>query len=1029
MNRLLRTAVAVAAFLQSAPMPGATEDPRSIEEFDDLKLRSIGPAVMGGRIDVVAAHEDRPWVLYVGAASGGVWKSVNMGTTWQPIFDGHETSSIGDIAIAPSDPEILWVGTGEPNNRQSSSFGYGVYRSEDGGVTFRHVGLERTGHIGQVVVHPRDPGLVYVAALGPLWAPGDERGVFRTRDSGKSWQKVLFVDEDTGTADLVMDPTNPDVLYAALYQRRRVPWGFSGGGMGAGLYKTTDGGDVWKKLENGLPKGSLGRVGVDLFRGDPRIVYAILEHKDEGGVYRSADRGESWAKVSSLNPRPMYYSHIFVDPTDVERIYVLGAEFFYSDDGGSTFVENEEMTPTYDVGVHGDHHSLWIDPKNSHHLVLGGDGGLYVSWDRGRHWDKVNNIPLAQFYSVAVDSDTPYNIYGGTQDNHSWFGPSATRTYIGILNQDWRQINFGDGMYQQADPTDGATVFTSSQGGNIVRLDRRTGDRKSIRPHGPDEDDEDDEDDYRFHWTSPILVSRHDPGVLYLGGNRLFTSRDRGDTWLASPDLTWNEDRDELPIMGSFPDDDTLSLHDGVQDWGTLTTIAESPFDASILYAGTDDGRFQLSRDGGKTFEALEGNLRGFDPRRATVSRVVASHASKGRAYVSFDRHQLGDFAPYLFVTEDFGRSFRAIDAGLPRLGWVNVVLEHPRNPDLLFAGTETGLYLSFDRGGKWARMSGKLPTVPVDDLVIHPRENDLVVGTHGRSIYVLDDVSALERHRVGGDEVELFDVRKATVFLPWKHESYGAQRQFVGENPEFGALITYRLARPAERIEIRIADAEGRLVRTLEGPAGSGFQRVAWDLRAEGPKDVPRGKGSLVPPGRYGVALIAGSERRESIVEVVLDPRVPIEPLEFEERYRFLQGVNELRARLQEGASRGTAVLAKLDPVKQYLASTESTELTELLESTRAKLEEARKPITLEGSSFRDPSLAVQARSLFGELEGSDVQQGTLHGPTPVQRERLRLLEAHSQEALQGMEDAIRTSLEELNSKLQTLGSVKITP
>jgi photosystem II stability/assembly factor-like uncharacterized protein len=1024
MNLLLRSAVAVAAFLQAAPMRGETEDPRSIEVFDDFHLRSIGPAVMGGRIDVVAAHEDRPWVLYIGAASGGVWKSVNMGTTWQSIFDGHETSSIGDIAIAPSDPEILWVGTGEPNNRQSSSFGYGVYKSEDGGATFQQMGLERTGHIGQVVVHPRDPGLVYVAALGPLWAPGGERGVFRTRDSGKSWERVLFVDQDTGAVDLAMDPKNPDVLYAALYQRRRVPWGFSGGGMGGGLYKTTDGGGVWKRLENGLPKGPLGRIGVDLFRSDPRIVYAIVEHKSEGGVYRSTDRGESWAKVSSVNPRPMYYSRIFVDPTDAERVYVLGSEFFYSDDGGITFVENEEMTPTYDVGVHGDHHTLWIDPKNSHHLVLGGDGGLYVSWDRGRHWDKGNNIPLAQFYSVAVDMEDPYNVYAGAQDNHSWFGPSATRNYVGILNQDWRQINFGDGMYQQADPTDGATIFTSSQGGNIVRLDRRTGDRKSIRPHAGA-----DEDDYRFHWTSPILVSRQKPGVLYLGGNRLFTSTDRGDTWLASPELTWNEDRDELPIMGSFPDEETLSRNDGVDDWGTLTTIAESPLDAGILYAGTDDGRVQVSRDGGKTFEALEGNVKGFDPKRSTVSRIVASHASKDRAYVSFDRHQLGDFAPYVFVTEDFGRSFRPLDAGLPRLGWVNVILEHPRNPDLLLVGTETGLFVSFDRGLEWLRMGGNFPTVPVDDLVIHPRDNDLVVGTHGRSIYILDDVTALERHRARGDAIELFDVRKSTVFLPWKHESYGAQRQFVGENPEFGALITYHLVQPAEGIEIQIADAEGGLVRKLGGPAGSGFQRVAWDLRAEGPKDVPRGRGPLVPPGRYGVSLVAGSERRESFVEVVLDPRLPIEPREFEERYRFLQGVNELRARLQEGASRGSAVLSKLEPMKQYFASGNDVALFELLESTRTKIEEARKPIALEGSSFRDPSLAVQAGSLFGELEGTDVQQGTLHGPTPVQHERLRLLEARSQEALRGLEDAIRTSLEELNSKLEALGPMRIIP
>jgi photosystem II stability/assembly factor-like uncharacterized protein len=1013
MNSLCFTAIA-ALLLASSSL--------SASELSDFRLRSIGPAVMGGRIDVVTAHEDHPSVVYFGAASGGVWKSVNMGTTWQPIFDRYETSSIGDIAIAPSNPDVIWVGTGEPNNRQSSSFGYGVYRSVDGGATFERVGLEESGHIGQVVVHPTDPRTAYVAALGPLWSAGGERGVFRTRDAGKNWQKVLSSNEDTGAVDLVMDPKNPDVLYAALYQRRRVPWGFSGGGPGGGIYKTLDGGDTWKKLEKGLPSGPLGRIGLDLFRGDPRIVYAIVEHKTEGGVYRSDDRGESFVKVSDLNPRPMYYSHIFVDPNDAERIYVLGADFFYSDDGGKTFVENTEMTPTYDVGVHGDHHSLWIDPRNSDHLMLGGDGGLYISWDRGRNWDKINNVPLAQFYSVAVDHEKPYNIFGGTQDNHSWFGPSATRNYIGILNGDWRQINFGDGMYQQADPEDAATVFTSSQGGAIVRLDRRTGDRKSIRPHGGE-----DEDEYRFHWTSPILVSRHRPGVLYLGGNRLFTSTDRGDTWTASPDLTWNEDRDELPIMGVFPDETTLSRNDGVDDWGTLSTLAESPLDASVLYAGTDDGRIQLSRDGGRSFTALEGNLEGFDPRRATVSRIVASHASPGRVYMSFDRHQLGDYAPYLFVSEDYGRSFRSIGGGLPRLGWINVVAEHPRNGDLLFVGTETGLYASLDRGGEWQRVTRNFPTVPVDDLVIHPRDNDLVVGTHGRSIYILDDVTALERHDTRSDGLQLFEPRKTTIFLPWKHESYGAQRPFVGENPAYGALITYRVARELDGVEIRIADARGSVVRVLSGPGKPGFQRVAWDLRAESPKDVPRGRGPLVPPGRYGVSLTAGSERRESFVEVALDSRLRIEAAELEDRFRFLQGLNGLRVRLQEGSSRASAVLARLDPVEEYLNSMGNTSLAELVASTRARIEDARKPLSLERSSFRDPTLAAHATRLFSELEGSEVQQGTLHGPTPVQRERFLLLEASGEKALQRMDSEIASSIDELNAKLQAVGPLQI--
>jgi photosystem II stability/assembly factor-like uncharacterized protein len=1000
----------------------AAEETRA-PDFDDLSFRSIGPAVMGGRIDAIAVDERDPSTIYVGTASGGLWKSTNMGTTWSPLFDDEETSSIGDVAMAPSDPDFLWVGTGEPNNRQSSTFGLGVYRSENGGESFERVGLENTEHIGKVVVHPREPGQVFVAALGPLWGSSEHRGVYRTLDSGKTWQKVLFVDENTGVSTLQMDPVNPDVLYAAAYQRRRTPWGFAGSGPGSGLLKTSDGGNEWRRLRDGLPEGPLGRIGLSIYRSDTRIVFAIVEHETEGGVYRSTDRGERWEKRSSHNPRPMYYSKIFVDPNDADRVYVLGSSFHVSDDGGRTFVENEGMSPTYDVGVHGDHHALWIDPSNSRHLVLGGDGGLYYSWDRGATWDKVNNIPLAQFYGIAVDMDEPYNVYGGAQDTHSWMGPSATRNYIGIVNSDWVQTNFGDGMYQQTDPTDPTIVYTESQGGNVVRLDRRTGDRKAIKPY-PKEG----EDDYRFHWTAPLLVSRHDPRVLYIGGNRLFVSEDRGDNWTASADLTWNEDRDELPIMGSVPNESTLSRHDGVSDWGTVTTIAESPASSAIVWVGTDDGRVQLSRDGGKTFESREGNLRALEPRRATVSRIVASHAAEGRAYLSFDRHQLGDFAPYLFVTEDFGESFRALGGGLPEKGWVNVVLEHPRNPELLFAGTETGLFVSFDRGASFARMTGNFPTVPVDDLAIHPRENDLVVGTHGRAFYILDDVEALERHRPGGDSIELFDVRKATVFLPWKHESYGAQRQFVGENPPFGALVTYRLAGASGDVSIRIEDSDGNPVRTLSGPSGDGFHRVVWDLRTESPEGVRRGRGPHVPPGRYRVELSVGSERRETTVDVAIDSRVDVGAAESRERFDFLVRTNALRSRLAAAASRAESLRKRIDAEKEVLSASDHAELRERMNEFVAEIEVKEKAVGGGPPSFQNPNLSARVGSLFGEIDGSGVQQGSLRGPTPTQQRRLLALEKEADDAMQKLDGAINGAVEELNERLQKIGALRIS-
>ncbi len=506
----------------------AVAESRDETILEGLKFRSLGPAVMGGRIDDIAVMESQPWIFYVGTASGGLWKTTNNGTTWESVFDGQSTSSIGDVTLSPTDPDIVWVGTGEPNNRQSSTFGDGVYKSTDGGKTWRHMGLRDTQSIGRIVIHPRNPDIAYVAALGHLWGANEERGVFRTTDGGESWEKMLYIDEDTGVVDLTMDSVNPQILYAASYQRRRTPWGFNGGGPGGGLHKTTNGGKTWTRLTRGLPKGDKGRIGVDLYRKDPRILYALVEAQ-EGGLFRSEDRGESWERVNKLNPRPMYYSKLRVDPNDAKRLYVLGAPFYVSDDGGKTFQRNTDMTPVTISEFTEITIRLWVDPANSRHLILGGDGGLYFSWDAGKTWDKINNIPIAQFYAIGVDMQEPYFIYAGAQDTHSWGGPSATRNHIGILNDDWFQINFGDGMYQQVDPTDPNTVYTESQGGNIVRFSRRTGDRKVIRPH-PSEGEE----SYRFHWTSPIRISPHDAKTIYLGGNRLFISRDRGETWTAT---------------------------------------------------------------------------------------------------------------------------------------------------------------------------------------------------------------------------------------------------------------------------------------------------------------------------------------------------------------------------------------------------------------------------------------------------------------------------------------------------------------
>jgi photosystem II stability/assembly factor-like uncharacterized protein len=1007
-------------FLLGAPDGRGAEEEKNEALLQNLTFRSIGPAVMGGRIDDLAVVESKPWIVYVGTASGGLWKTINNGTTWEPVTDRQDTSSIGDVTLAPSDPEIVWVGKGEPNNRQSSTFGDGVYKSLDGGMTWEHMGLRDTHHIGRIVIHPRNPDIVYVAALGHLWGANEERGVFKTTDGGKAWEKVLYIDEDTGVVDLAMDPVNPAIIYAAAYQRRRTPWGFNGGGPGSGLYKSTDGGNTWKKLSKGLPEGTMGRIGLGIYRKDPRIAYALIESR-EGGFFKSEDRGETWERVNILNPRPMYYSKFQIDPNDWRRIYILSSSFYVSDDGGENFRQNTEMTPTYDVGVHGDHHALWIDPANSQHLILGGDGGLYFSWDASTTWDKVNNIPLAQFYGIGVDMQQPYNVYAGAQDTHSWGGPSATRNHIGILNSDWIQINFGDGMFQRIDPTDPDVIYTESQGGNIVRFDRKTADMRAIRPFPPE-----GEDRYRFHWTSPILISPHDPKTIHLGGNRLFISKDQGENWTATPDLTRAEDRDELAIMGVVPDDKTLSRHDGTSNWGTITSVAESPLTPGLLWIGADDGSVQVSRDGGGTWTRLNGKFPGFDEHRVLVSRVAASHAAPGRAYVSFDRHRLDDFAPYIFTTDDFGESWRSISGGLPPAGWVNVIIEHPRNRDLLFVGTETGLFVSVDRGKTWTRMTGNFPTVPVDDLVIHPRDNDLVVGTHGRAIYILDDVTPLEQLTpdVTESPAHLFDVRAAYEYLPWKHESYGAQRQFIGENPPYGALLSYNLAsEPEGDVSLSISDGAGNTLREIEGTKQRGMNRVVWDMRTAPPKGVPRGRGPLVPPGSYTVRLVVGEEPFEKPVEIKLDPRVDISTAELRERYDFLMDVGTMVVEIREASESSGKIIDQIEKLlkSEDVPETLQTVANEVLE----KAKQIRTQVVGPGgrASFRNPSLQRNLGMLFSELDGDAVRQGTFHGPRQVQKERFAEYKSQAEEQLGLLNQLIQTSIPDLNRQITEAG------
>ena len=891
----------------------------------NLKWRSIGPANMGGRIDDVAVVEGNPSTFYIGAATGGVWKTTNAGTTFHPLFDEQGSTSIGDICIAPSDANILWVGTGEPNNRQSSSWGDGVYRSFDGGKTWQNMGLRDTKHIARVLIDPRNPSIVYVGALGRLWGPNRERGVYKTTDAGKTWAQSLFINEDTGVTDIAMDPQSPGTLYAAAYQRRRTPWGFNGGGPGSAIYKTVDGGASWTKLTKDLPEGITGRIGIDIYRADPSIVYAIIENARNGGVFRSEDRGATWKKMSDLNSRPMYYSKVRIDPNNDQRIWQLAANMYTSDDGGKTWVNNVVTR------IHGDYHGLWINPANSNHMIAGSDGGIHQSYDRGRSWDYMNTIPLGQFYEISLDNQKPYMVYGGLQDNGSWAGPSGTLNQDGITNDEWFRIGGGDGFYSVVDVSDPTVIYVESQDGNIARLELKTTERRNIRPEPPA-----GEGPYRFDWNSPIVVSPHNNRTIYFGGNRVFRSTDRGDTWTRSEDLSKNQDRDKFPIMGVLPDRNMLSRHDGVQTFGQVVTLAESTMKEGLLYAGTDDGNLQVSRDSGKTWKNITAKVAGV-PKNTYVSRVVPSRFTEGTVYATFDGHRGDDYNTYVYVSTDFGESWKSLKNDLPEAVTCRVIREHPRNQNLLFLGTEFGAFASLDRGAHWTRLKGNLPLVRVDDIQIHPRDNDLVLGTHGRSIWVLDNITALEKmsDAVMSSDIAVFDAPAAVAFRIYNRKGNTGHKWFSMPNPPYGAMIDYYLrTAPQGNVRITITDKSGKTIREMTGPAEAGVNRVEWDLRlpsaaqaggggggggrgggggggrgpgggggggqqaAEARPATPGaqaaaaqagagggggggfgggGRGPRVPPGEYTVKVAAGGKESSATIRVQEDPRIQI--------------------------------------------------------------------------------------------------------------------------------------------------------
>ncbi|HEY9421754.1 MAG TPA: hypothetical protein VIW92_10090, partial [Thermoanaerobaculia bacterium] len=754
-----------------------------------MKARSIGPAGMSGRVTSIAAVESNPNIVYIGAASGGVWKSVNGGVTWEPLFDDQPVASIGALAVFQANPDVVWVGTGEGNVRNSVSIGNGVYRSLDGGRTWTHLGLEKTERIHRVILHPTNPDVAWVAAMGQLWGENPERGVYKTEDGGKTWSRVLYVDPRTGAADLIIDPRNPNKLFAGMWQYRRWPWFFRSGGRGSGLWVTQDGGRTWNELTeaDGLPPGDLGRIGLGISRSQPDIVYALVE-AEKSVLLRSADGGKTWQsanKKPDVNPRPFYFGDIEVDPELPNRVYSLDYNVRVSDDSGANF-----KTLVSGSLIHGDFHAMWIDPKNPDTIYFGNDGGIGISRDRGRTAAFVTNLPLGQFYHVAVDMQQPYNIYGGLQDNGSWRGPNTVWQQGGIRSHEWLQIGGGDGFDTLPDLSDPNMAYALWQGGNLGRINVRTGEWRDIKPSPPDGVR------LRFNWNAGVATDPFKPGTVYLGSQFLHKSSDRGETWATiSPDLTSNnpEWQRQNETGGLTPD------ASGAENFTTIIAVAPSPLQEGVLWVGTDDGRLHVTRDGGKTWASLEKNVPGV-PANTWIPHITPSRHDPASAFVVFDNHRRSDFAPYVYRTDDWGRTWKSLVTKDLR-GYAHKLEQDPVKKDLLFLGTELGLWFSLDGGGRWMKWTHGVPTVPVMDLVIHPRDHDLVIGTHGRAVYVIDDIRPLRTmsEKTLAQPVHLYE--SGEVQQHWRGAEPGGfalgSSEYRGETEPYGAILTYSLNVP----------------------------------------------------------------------------------------------------------------------------------------------------------------------------------------------------------------------------------------
>jgi len=1045
--------------------------------FSGLKFRELGPALTSGRISDFAMHPENSKIYYIATSAGGVWKTENAGTTFEPLFDTQGSYSIGVVTLDPSNPSIVWVGTGENNNQRSVAYGDGVYKSEDGGKSWKHMGLKDSEHIGSIIVHPDSSNVVYVAAIGPLWKSGGDRGVYKSIDSGETWNCILSIDEHTGANEVIMDPRDPNVMYASALQRQRHVFTYLGGGPGSGLFKTTDGGQNWVKANKGLPSVDLGRIGLAISPANPEIIYAIVEAaKGKSGFYRSVNRGASWEKRGDYVTSGNYYQEIIADPVNPDKVYAMNAWMQVSLDGGKSFNNVGEDSK------HIDNHCMWIDKMDTDHFVVGCDGGIYETWDAAQTWDFKANLPVVQFYKVAVDNTTPfYFIYGGTQDNFSMGGPSRSVSGNGIANEDWFITHGGDGFESQVDHFNTDIVYTQSQHGVLARYDKRSGEEVGIQPQARK-----GENSYRWNWDAPLIASSHQAGRIYFAANKVFKSDDYGSSWkVISEDITAQINRNELEIMDRVWGIDAVRKNLSTSLYGTIVALSESPVDPNLLYVGTDDGLIQWTSDGGESWTRID-NIAGV-PERTYVNAVLASNHDAHVVYACFNNHKNGDFKPYVFKSSDQGATWSDISTGLPERGSAYSVIEDHVDPNLLFVGTEFGIFFSNDGGQNWKQLKAGMPTVAVRDIDIQQRENDLVLGTFGRGFFVLDDYSVLRNVRDESLETEsmLFSVRDALMYeysyplgLPGK--AFLGDSYWQGDNLGSVAMFTYYIKEKVETLQAKrrkgekdaikedslvsypsyddlvaerneekpmlwftIRDGRNNIVRKIEKSPGKGVQRVEWDLRTPSKNPISFGsrgfynpfagkeEGTLVAPGKYSVELALWHNGEVSqLAGPVFFNVIPLDNTTMPAENRdalvaFKKEVNELSRALQ-GTQRALGQLQnELRHIRKAIARIEQP--TEILltdvRNIESELRDIRKGLNgdaVAGTLDIDKPPSISRRVRFVMFE----QKYSTSTPTGTHINSLAIADEEFRPLLERVRKVTDVDMLQLREKLQKAGA-----